>query len=85
MIHDPANAVAAASPSDTKLRGLLGGMSVFTMDHDCSSGLGHMGQSSGSRSFDPVGGVRLDMQPQRDLFFSYHLGSKHPFCRLDID
>jgi len=31
MIHDPANAVAAASPSDTKLRGLLGGMSVFTM------------------------------------------------------
>ncbi len=31
MIHDPANVVAAASPSDTKLRGLLGGMSVFTM------------------------------------------------------
>jgi uncharacterized protein with PQ loop repeat len=31
MIHDPANALAAASPSDTKLRGLLGGMSVFTM------------------------------------------------------
>jgi len=31
MIHDPANAVAAASPSDTKLRGLLGAMSVFTM------------------------------------------------------
>ena len=30
MIHDPANA-AAASPSDAKLRGLLGGMSVFTM------------------------------------------------------
>jgi uncharacterized protein with PQ loop repeat len=30
MIHDPANAVAAASPSDTKLRGLLGAMSVFT-------------------------------------------------------
>ena len=30
MIHYPANA-AAASPSDTKLRGLLGGMSVFTM------------------------------------------------------
>jgi hypothetical protein len=25
MIHDPANAVAAASPSDTKLRRLLGG------------------------------------------------------------
>ena len=31
MIHDPANAVAAASSLDTKLRGLLGGMSVFTM------------------------------------------------------
>jgi uncharacterized protein with PQ loop repeat len=31
MIHDPANAMAAASPLDTKLRGLLGGMSVFTM------------------------------------------------------
>ncbi len=31
MIHDPANVVAAVSPSDTKLRGLLGGMSVFTM------------------------------------------------------
>jgi uncharacterized protein with PQ loop repeat len=31
MIHDPANAVAAASPSDTKLRGLMGAMSVFTM------------------------------------------------------
>jgi uncharacterized protein with PQ loop repeat len=31
MIHDPANTLAAASPSDTKLRGLLGGMSVFTM------------------------------------------------------
>ena len=29
MIHDPAN--VAASASDTKLRGLLGGMSVFTM------------------------------------------------------
>ena len=31
MIHDPANAVAAASSLDTKLRGLLGGMSVFTL------------------------------------------------------
>jgi uncharacterized protein with PQ loop repeat len=31
MIHDPAIAVAAASHSDTKLRGLLGSMSVFTM------------------------------------------------------
>ena len=31
MIHNPPNAVAAASPSDTKLRGLMGGMSVFTM------------------------------------------------------
>ena len=31
MIHDPANALAAASPSHTKLRGLLGGMSLFTM------------------------------------------------------
>lgn len=31
MIHDSVNAVAAASPSDTKLRGLLRGMSVFTM------------------------------------------------------
>ena len=31
MIHDPASAAAAASPSDTKLRGLLGGMSMFTM------------------------------------------------------
>jgi len=31
MIHDPGNAAAVVSPSDTKLRGLLGGMSVFTM------------------------------------------------------
>jgi uncharacterized protein with PQ loop repeat len=31
MIHNPTNAVAAASPSDTKLRSLLGVMSVFTM------------------------------------------------------
>jgi hypothetical protein len=31
MIHDPGNALAAASPSDTRLRRLLGGMSVFTM------------------------------------------------------
>jgi len=31
MVHDPANAAAAASSSDTKLRGLLGGMSIFTM------------------------------------------------------
>jgi len=31
MIHDPANAGVAVSPSDTKLRGMLGGMSVFTM------------------------------------------------------
>jgi uncharacterized protein with PQ loop repeat len=31
MVHDPANVVAALSPSDTKLRGLLGGMSIFTM------------------------------------------------------
>ena len=31
MIHDPANAAAHASSSDTGLRGLLGGMSVFTM------------------------------------------------------
>ena len=30
MIHDPGNA-AAAAPSDTKLRGLLGAMSIFTM------------------------------------------------------
>ena len=31
MVHDPANVLAAQSHSDTKLRGLLGGMSVFTM------------------------------------------------------
>jgi len=31
MVHDPANAVACCIPSDTKLRGLLGAMSVFTM------------------------------------------------------
>jgi uncharacterized protein with PQ loop repeat len=31
MIHDPANAAVDAPPSDTKLRGLLGMMSVFTM------------------------------------------------------
>src|SRR5262249_52920768 len=31
MIHDPANAALTASRTDTKLRGLLGGMSVFTM------------------------------------------------------
>jgi uncharacterized protein with PQ loop repeat len=31
MIHDPGNAAAVVSHSDTKLRGLLGGMSVFTL------------------------------------------------------
>ena len=31
MVHDPANVLAAQSHSDAKLRGLLGGMSVFTM------------------------------------------------------
>ena len=31
MVHDPANVMAAQSRSDTKLRGVLGGMSVFTM------------------------------------------------------
>ena len=31
MVHDPANAAAAASSVDTRLRGLLWGMSVFTM------------------------------------------------------
>ena len=31
MIHDPANAAAHVSSSDTKLRGLLWGMSIFTM------------------------------------------------------
>jgi uncharacterized protein with PQ loop repeat len=31
MIHDPANAAAAVSTADTKLRTLLGGMSVFTL------------------------------------------------------
>jgi hypothetical protein len=31
MIHDPGNTMAATSSTDTKLRGLLGGMSVFTM------------------------------------------------------
>ena len=31
MVHDPANAMAAASRLDTKLRGLLGMMSAFTM------------------------------------------------------
>jgi len=31
VVHDPANAAAVAFPSDTKLRRLLGGMSVFTM------------------------------------------------------
>ena len=32
-----------------------------------------------------VSGARFDMQPRHVLFFSCHLGSKHPFCRLDID
>jgi uncharacterized protein with PQ loop repeat len=31
MIHDPGNTMAATSSTDTKLRGLLGAMSVFTM------------------------------------------------------
>jgi len=31
MVHDPGNVMAAQSPSDTKLRGVLGGMSIFTM------------------------------------------------------
>ena len=53
MIHDPANAAAAASPSDTKLRGLLGSMSVFTMimTPKCWP---YMGRSSSSGGFDPI-------------------------------
>ena len=31
MVHDPGNVMAAQSPSDAKLRGVLGGMSIFTM------------------------------------------------------
>ncbi len=31
MVHDPANMAAHASPADTRLRRLLGGMSIFTM------------------------------------------------------
>ena len=31
MIQNPPHAVATASPTDNKLRGLLGGMSIFTM------------------------------------------------------
>jgi len=31
MVYDPANAAAHASGSDTRLRRLLGGMSIFTM------------------------------------------------------
>jgi len=31
MVHDPANAAAHASHSDTRLRRLLSGMSIFTM------------------------------------------------------
>src|SRR5262249_13174639 len=31
MVHDPANVMAAQSRSDTKLRGVLGGMPVLTM------------------------------------------------------
>src|SRR5262249_21340978 len=31
MVHDPANVLAAQSPSDIKLRGLGGGMPVCTM------------------------------------------------------
>jgi hypothetical protein len=31
MVHDPANAAAHLSPSNTRLRRLLGGMSIFTM------------------------------------------------------
>ncbi len=31
MVHDPANVAAHASHSDTRLRRLLGGMSIFTM------------------------------------------------------
>ena len=31
MVHDPTSAAAAASGADTRLRTLLGGMSIFTM------------------------------------------------------
>lgn len=31
MVHDPANVAARASPSGSRLRRLLGGMSLFTM------------------------------------------------------
>ena len=53
MIHDPANA-AAASSSDRKLRGLLGGMSVFTMIMTVPPGVDHMGRSASSGGFDPI-------------------------------
>jgi len=54
MIHDPANVVAAASPSDTKLRGLLGGMSVFTMIMTVPQVLAIWVGPSSSGRFDPV-------------------------------
>jgi len=54
MVHDPGNVMAAQSPSDTKLRGVLGGMSIFTMVMTRSPGIGHMGRSSSSGRFDPV-------------------------------
>jgi hypothetical protein len=53
MIHDPANVLAAQSPLDTKLRGLLGNVRIHH-DHDRPPGVGHMGQSSSSGRFDPV-------------------------------
>jgi len=52
MIHGPANAAAAASPSDTKLRVLLGGMSVFTMIMTVPQ-VWTMARSPGSGRFDP--------------------------------
>ena len=53
MVHDPAN-VAAASASDTKLRGLLWAMSLFTMIMTVPQVLGiwvgHKGDPAGIES-----------------------------------
>ena len=63
MIHDPANAAAAASPSDTKLRGLLGSMSVFTTIMTVPQVLAIYGLVIKQRGFRSYRGVRILLPP----------------------
>src|SRR5262245_51852617 len=53
MAHDPANSAAQASCSDTRLRTLMGGVSVFHHGHDHYAAPGHLDRPPISGRFYP--------------------------------